>query len=75
MKDVCRGREKSLVSGVRLITAGYWSGHRAPAMSSRPVGARYVSRSTGLMVFMMARVNRPVGASLFLATRSCRATV
>lgn len=61
--SVERGRKKSLVPGVRLIMAGYWSGQRAPAMSSRPVGAHYVNRSTGLMVFMMARVNRPVGTS------------
>lgn len=58
-----RDGEKSLVPGVRLIMAGYWSGQRAPAMSSRPVRAHYVNRSTGLMVFMMARVNRPVGTS------------
>lgn len=73
--SVERGGGKRLVPGVRLIMAGYWSGQRAPAMSSRPVGARYVSRSTGLMVFMMARVNRPVGATLSPATRSCSATV
>lgn len=68
--------EKSLVPGVRLIMASYWSGQRAPAMSSRPVRARYVSRSTGLMVFMMVRINRPVRVSPpSLATRPCCSTV